>query len=78
MATSIAEARGLGLKGVITVRLTEKVNLDNLNAIVARVAGLSGCTHCGLLGIDLRLTGDPVESQQLKSLPGVQSVGFGG
>jgi hypothetical protein len=78
MSTSIVEARGLGVKGVINVRLTEKVTLDNLNAIVARVAGLTGCTHCGLLGIDLRLTGDPVEANQLKGLPGVQSVGFGG
>ena len=77
MATSIAEMKGAGLKGVISVRLTEKVTLDNLNAIVARVAGISGCTHCGLLGIDLRLTGDPVEASQLKGLPGVQSVGFG-
>jgi hypothetical protein len=73
----MVEARGVGVKGVINVRLSEKVTLDNLNAIVARVAGLTGCTHCGLLGIDLRLTGDPVEAQQLKGLPGVQSVGFG-
>ena len=77
MATSTIEARGVGLKGVISVRVNEKVTLDNLNAIVARVAGISGCTHCGLLGIDLRLTGDPVEASLLKGLPGVLSVGFG-
>ncbi len=66
------------LRGSIHIRVGEKVTLENLNAVVAQVAGLAGCTHCGLLGIDLRLTGDPVEAQQLAKRPGVNSVSYGG
>lgn len=65
------------LRGRISIHMGEKVTLENLNAVVAQIAGMAGCTHCGLLGIDLRLTGDPVEAQQLAKLPGVNSVIYG-
>ena len=65
------------LRGRINIHMGEKVTLENLNAVVAQIAGMAGCTHCGLLGIDLRLTGDPVEAQQLAKLPGVSSVIYG-
>ncbi len=66
------------LRGSINIRVAENVTLDHLNALVAHIAGLAGCTHCGLMGIDLRLTGDPVEAQQIGKLAGVKSVSFGG
>lgn len=64
-------------QGSVHIKVKENVTLDNLTQLLARVGGLAGCQHCGLLGIDLRLSGDPVESQALGSLPGVKSVTFG-
>jgi hypothetical protein len=66
------------LRGTVKIRVADNVTLDHVNALVARVAGLSGCTHCGLLGVDLRLGGDPVEAEQLAKLPGVKALSFGG
>jgi hypothetical protein len=65
-------------KGQLHVRLGEKVTIENLQEIVAQVAKLSGCPACGILGFDLRLSGDPVEAGQLAKLHGVKSIDFGG
>jgi hypothetical protein len=70
-------SEGSKLRGRVHVRVSGNITLENLNRIVAQVGGLAGCTHCGILGIDLILSGDPVESQQLSKLQGVQSVSFG-
>ena len=35
---------------------------------------MSGCRTCGLMGVDLRITGDPAELQELTKLPGVKSA----
>ena len=64
-------------RGTVNVRVNEKITLDHLQSIVARVAGLAGCPHCGLLGIDLRLGGDPPEAAALRELAGVSDVAFG-
>jgi hypothetical protein len=66
------------LRGSVHVNVVENISLENLQSIVARIAGMSGCRTCGIMGVDLRLTGDPVESHELVKLPGVKSVGFGG
>ena len=65
------------LKGTVQIRVTENVSLEHLQGIIARVGALTGCRPCGLLGVDLRLTGDPVELQELAKTPGVKSVQFG-
>jgi hypothetical protein len=65
------------LQGSVHVRVSQNVTLENLQAIVAHLAGMTGCRTCGLLGVDLRLTGDPAELQQVAKLAGVQSVTFG-
>ena len=65
------------LHGPVHIRVAENVSLEHLQSLVAQIALRSGCTHCGLMGVDLRLTGDPVEAQQLAKLPGVKSVSFG-
>jgi hypothetical protein len=62
------------LRGKVHVRVTQNVTLENLQAIVGRIASESGCQHCGLLGIDLQLSGDPESFQSIKTLPGVASV----
>ena len=63
--------------GTIRVRLTDSVTTDNLNGIIARISAMTGCTHCGLLGVDLALLGpDPVEGE-IGKLPGVAGVGIG-
>jgi hypothetical protein len=65
-------------RGVVSVKLNENVKLENLQAIVGQIAGMTGCRTCGLLGIDLRLTGDPAEVNQIATLAGVKSVAIGG
>jgi len=76
MAEATGAARAASLKGTINVRVTENVTLENLHNIINHIAGMTGCRTCGLLGVDLRLGGDPVELQQVAKLPGVQSAGF--
>jgi len=66
------------LRGAVHIRVAEKVTLDHLHSLIDQIAGMSGCHACGLLGIDLRLIGDPVEVPQIAKLPGVKSVSFGG
>jgi len=65
-------------QGTAHVRVDGQVTLDNLKKIVEQVVHLGGCPTCGLLGIDLRLSGDPVEVNQLTKIPGVNSVALGG
>ena len=63
-------------RGTINVRLGEKVNLQTLQGIIERITHMTGCTACGLLGVDLTIGGDPAEFRQIAQLPGVQSVSF--
>lgn len=65
------------LQGAVHIKVKENITLEHLQSIVGNIVGLSGCRTCGLMGVDLRLSGDPVESSQIAKLPGVQSVGFG-
>jgi hypothetical protein len=69
-------ARVSGVKGTINIRVNENVTLENLQGILARVVGLTGCRTCGLLGVDLVLGGDPVELQEITKIPGVASASF--
>jgi hypothetical protein len=64
-------------KGSLHIKVTENVTLEHLHSIIGTIAGMAGCRACGIMGIDLRLSGDPVESKQITSLPGVESVSFG-
>ena len=65
------------LRGSVHVSVDENVSLEHLQSIISHIVGMSGCRTCGIMGIDLRLTGDPAESNQIASLPGVKSVSFG-
>ena len=65
------------IKGTVRIRVSQNVTLETLHTMIDRIVGISGCRTCGLGGIDLHLTGDPVELQEIAKLPGVQSVGFG-
>ena len=65
------------LRGTVHVRVAEKVTLDHLHAIIDQITNLSGCRACGLLGFELRLSGDPVEAVDILKLPGVKSATFG-
>jgi hypothetical protein len=71
------EAVAETLRGGVHIRVAENVSLEQLQSLVAHIAGLTGCRTCGIMGVDLRLTGDPVEAQQIAQLPGVKSVSFG-
>lgn len=65
------------LKGTVKIRVSHNVTLENLHGLIDRIVGISGCRTCGLAGIDLHLSGDPAELQDVAKLPGVQSVTFG-
>jgi len=65
------------LRGTVHVKVNENISLENLQAVVARIAGMTGCRPCGILGIDLHLVGDPPESAEIAKLSGVKSVSFG-
>jgi hypothetical protein len=62
--------------GTVHVRVADNIQLDTLHSVIDRIVNLAGCARCGLLGVDLRLTGDPVEFQQIAELPGVSHVGL--
>ena len=66
------------LRGTVHVRVAKNVTLPNLTKLIEQVGGMAGCHACGLLGVDLRITGDPVEGHQMPQVPGVKSVTFGG
>lgn len=72
--TSAAPVHPTSLKPKVQVRLTENVNLDTITNIVRGIGGHYGCNTCGLAGVDLMLSGDPVETAEFSKLPGVQSV----
>jgi len=65
------------LRGTVRIKVNENISLEHLQGIVSRIVGMSGCRTCGIMGIDLQLLGDPVESQEIAKLPGVKSVSFG-
>lgn len=65
------------VKGTIRIRVNQNVTIENLHKIIDGIVGISGCRTCGLGGIDLHLSGDPVELQEVAKLPGVKSVSFG-
>jgi len=64
-------------KGTVRVNVDQNITLDNLHSLVARITKFAGCPSCGLLGVELRLLGDPVEKNEIAKAPGVTSVGFG-
>jgi len=71
----MAEPANFG--GVVHVTVSEKVTLDNLRAVIESIGRMRGCTGCGLMGVDLRITGDPIELQQITKIPGVLNATFG-
>jgi len=66
------------LRGTVHAHVAKNVTLETLTSLIEHIGGLAGCPRCGLLGVDLRISGDPVEYQQLPQMPGVKSVSFGG
>ena len=64
------------LQGQVSIRVKEDVTLEQLHGLITHIAGASGCRTCGIMGIDLRLSGDPAELQQITKLPGVKSASF--
>jgi hypothetical protein len=65
------------LQGVVNISVNQDVSLEQLHGLIDHLAGMSGCRHCGIMGVDLRLTGDPVELEQITKLPGVKAASFG-
>jgi hypothetical protein len=64
------------LQGALSIRVKEDVSLEQLHGVIDQIARINGCTTCGLLGIDLRLSGEPVELEKIAKLPGVKSANF--
>jgi hypothetical protein len=58
----------------VKVTLKENVSLDQLTKIISGIGGRYGCRTCGLMGVDLQLSGDPGDLPEIASLPGVKSA----
>jgi hypothetical protein len=72
--TNTALVRPTAPKAKVQVRLAENVDLETIIIIVRGIGGHYGCNTCGLAGVDLALSADPVEAVEFSRLPGVQSV----
>jgi len=62
------------VKPTVTVRVASTVSPESLSKIIQSIGGRYGCQTCGILGVDVRLSADPVEFQDIAKIPGVQSV----
>jgi len=62
----------------IRVSVGGNITLDNLHKVVAQVVHLTGCTACGLVGVDLHvLGGDPEAAKSFEGIAGVTGASFG-
>ena len=62
------------VKPTVAVRVASSVNPESLAKIIQTIGGRYGCQTCGILGVDVRLYGDPVEFQEVAKIQGVHSV----
>ncbi len=69
-----ASATQFSPRATVNVRLADNANLETIQKIVATIGGRFGCQTCGLAGVDLRLSGDPVELREFSQLSGVKHV----
>jgi hypothetical protein len=58
----------------IQVQFSHDVTKENVLAAIERVLNVSGCSTCGIRGIDLRLIGSDPIFQEVGRLPGVASI----
>ena len=58
----------------VQVHLKENVTVEALSQIISMIGGRYGCRTCGLMGIDLHLTGDTGDPYELAKVAGVKSV----
>ena len=63
-------------QGVLNITVKQGVSLEELHGLIDQIADTSGCQACGLMGVDLRLSGEPVELEQIRKLPGVRDASF--
>ncbi len=70
----------MALRGTIHIAVSERINVaqltELLNHIGRTIPGLTGCTTCGLGGIDIRIGpgGDPGPIEAFHKMPGVTGV----
>jgi hypothetical protein len=56
----------------VKVHLKDNVDLKTLGGIISGIGGRYGCRTCGLMGVDLELSGDPGDLSDITNLPGVK------
>ena len=71
----------MALRGTIHISVSEKINAEQLkeafNRLVVTLPGLTGCTACGLGGIDIVIGhGDPGPVEALHRVPGLTGAIF--
>jgi hypothetical protein len=72
--TTQATTPAKSAKPIVSVRVAPNVKPEVLLGIIQGIGGRYGCQTCGILGVDVRLYGDPVEFPEITKIPGVQSV----
>jgi hypothetical protein len=58
----------------VNVHLQPKVTVEAISNIISTIGGRYGCRTCGLMGIDLHLTGDTGDPYELASVEGVKNA----
>lgn len=61
--------------GALQVTVTEKINREQLDKLVARIVELHGCPACGLGGLDVVIRPqDPRIQESFRELEGIADV----
>jgi hypothetical protein len=47
---------------------TQDVSLEKLHGLIDDLTDMRGCRTCGIMGVDVRLSGGPVEVEQISKL----------
>ena len=58
----MAESNQPKREGSIHIQFNKEVKIDELIEVVRGATALSGSTHCGILGLEIRLSGPPLKS----------------
>jgi hypothetical protein len=63
-----------GTHTTVNVHLQPKVTVEAISNIISTIGGRYGCRTCGLMGVDLHLTGDAGDPYELANVAGIKNA----
>jgi hypothetical protein len=63
-----------GTHTTVNVHVQPKVTVEALTHIISTIGGKYGCRTCGLMGVDLHLTGDAGDPYELANVEGIKKA----